>query len=125
MTTVRELVPLLVVEDIARSLEFYRDRLGFAVVARWEPDGRLAWGRLERDGVAVMLQQSCAEDGPAAGRGRGVVFYFQCADASAEYSRLTALGLRLRRPEVAFYGMNQLFVHDPDGYELCFQNPTC
>ena len=23
----------------------------------------------------------------------------------------------------AFYGMSQLFVTDPDGYSLCFENP--
>lgn len=68
---VRELVPLLFVDDIARSVTFYRDRLGFEMTAAWEPEGQLAWCRLQRGGAGIMLQQSCDEDGPAKGRGRG------------------------------------------------------
>lgn len=117
-----ELTPLLIVAEMSQSLTFYRDQLGFQIAQDWSPDGRPAWCRLERDGVSLMLQQACDEDGPAAGRGRGVVFYFLCADASAEHERLQALGVNVAPPEVAFYGMNQLVLTDPDGYELCFQN---
>ncbi len=120
----RELTPLLVVEEMKRSLAFYRDRLGFQITQDWSSEGRLAWCRLERDSVSLMLQQACDEDGPADGRGRGVVFYFSCADAGAEYERLLELGVNVAPPQVAFYGMNQLVVTDPDGYELCFQNPV-
>lgn len=69
-----------------------------------------------------MLQGSCEEDGPPEGRGRGTAFFIECDDADREHARLTALGLELEPPRVAFYGMNQLFLTDPDGYELCFQN---
>lgn len=120
----KELTPLLIVAAMSRSLAFYRDQLGFRITQGWSPDGRLAWCRLERDGVSLMLQQACDEDGPAAGRGRGVVFYFSCADASAEYERVRASGVNVAPPQVAFYGMSQLVVTDPDGYELRFQNPV-
>lgn len=119
-----ELTPLLIVAAMSRSLAFYRDQLGFQMTQDWSPGGRLAWCRLERDGVSLMLQQACDEDGPEEGRGRGVVFYFSCADADREYDRLQASGVNVARPQVAFYGMNQLVVTDPDGYELCFQNPV-
>ena len=69
-----------------------------------------------------MLQEACDEDGSSAGRGRGVTFYFHCEDADREHARLAQLGLKLAPPEIAFYGMNQLHLTDPDGYELCFQN---
>jgi uncharacterized glyoxalase superfamily protein PhnB len=119
---VRELVPLLYVEAIDRSLAFYRDKLGFVVTGSWEPNGKLAWCRLQQLGTAIMLQQACDEDGPAAGRGRGVAFFFTCDSAERVYAHLTGRGLALEPPRVAFYGMNQLFVTDPDGYTLCFQN---
>lgn len=115
--------PLLFVDDLSRSLTFYRDQLGFQITQDWSSDGRLAWCRLERDGVSLMLQQACDEDGPAAGRGRGVVFYISCADADREYERLKASAVNVAPPQVAFYGMNQLVLTDPDGYEHCFQNP--
>jgi uncharacterized glyoxalase superfamily protein PhnB len=120
--TIRELVPLFFVESIESSVEFYRDRLGFEVALTWEPEGKLGWCRLERDGSAVMLQQVCEEDGPAEDRGRGIGFYFICDDADAIHAELTERGLNLAQPHVAFYGMKQVFVTDPDGYRLCFES---
>jgi uncharacterized glyoxalase superfamily protein PhnB len=122
--TVRELWPLLVVCDIDRSLAFYRDRLGFDVVAEAQSDGRVFWCRLHRGGASIMLQQAEAEDGSAEGRGRGVVLYFVCDDADAVHREFAAGGLSLPAPAVAYYGMKQLFVPDPDGYAVCFESPT-
>jgi hypothetical protein len=31
------------------------------------------------------------------------------------------MGIEAREPAVAPYGMKQLYLKDPDGYELCFQ----
>lgn len=121
---IRELVPLLFVENINRSVEFYRDRLGFEMTASWEPEGQLAWCRLQRGGSAVMLQQACDEDGPAEGRGRGVGFFFNCDDADALFHEFIERGLLIDPPTVAFYGMKQVFVSDPEGYNLCFQSPV-
>ena len=120
--SVQEIVPLLIVEDIARSLDFYSSKLAFKMTANWEPGGKLQWCRLERDQAALMLQQACDEDGPAEGRGRGVFTYFNCSDVAVEHVRLASCGLKLAPPEVAFYGMKQLYFTDPDGYELCFQS---
>jgi len=120
--TIRELVPLLFVQDILRSAAFYQERLGFELTQKWEPEGKLGWCRLVRDGAALMLQQACDEDGPAAGRGRGVCFYFNCDDVQALFAEFTERGLALQPPTDAFYGMSQIFVSDPDGYELCFQS---
>lgn len=119
---ISELVPLLYVDDVELSVAFYRDRLGFRLALAWEPEGQLTWCRLERDGAAVMLQQACEEDVPADQRGRGVGFFFNCDDAETLYRQLTARGLSVAPPQLAFYGMNQVFVTDPDGYELCFQS---
>lgn len=119
---IHDLVPLLFVEDIARSVGFYRDQLGFTMTEKWEPGGKLGWCRLARGGATLMLQQACEEDSPAAGRGRGVGFFFLCDDADAIHIELCASGLLLDPPTVAFYGMKQLFLKDPDGYELCFQS---
>jgi uncharacterized glyoxalase superfamily protein PhnB len=113
---------LLFVDDVERSVKFYCDQLGFKLTESWRPDEKLCWCRVERGGAALMLQQACAEDCPAAERGRGVVFYFLCVDANAIHAEFTAAGLNLKPPEVAFYGMNQLSLTDPDCYSLCFQN---
>jgi hypothetical protein len=58
----------------------------------------------------------------SAGRGRGVTFYFVCDDANAMYAELSSRGLKLDPPRMAHYGMNQLFVPEPNGYALCFES---
>ena len=119
---VRQVWPLIVVRDMERSLAFYRDKLGFTVARTAESEGKIFWCRIERDGCSLMLQEGTEEDGPAEGRGRGVCLYFICDDAAAIHAELTARGLTLPPPKVAYYGMNQLFVPEPDGYELCFES---
>lgn len=120
---VQELVPLLFVEDIDDSIEFYTDKLGFEVSLKWEPEGKVLWCRIDRGSAALMLQPACPdEDGVRAERIKGVGLFFLCGDAQTMYAEFSANGLNLEPPQVAFYGMNQLFLKDPDGYELCFQN---
>ena len=121
---VRELVPLLFVENIVACASFYVDRLGFAMEAKWEPEGHLVWCRLAREGAAIMLQQAYEEDGPAAGRGHGVRFYFNCADVDAMHAEFAQRGLRVRPPEVTHYGEKQLSMYDPEGYHITFQSPV-
>ena len=121
---VRELWPLLWVTSIERSIAFYCDQLGFSMVGEAKTDGRTYWCRLQRGGASLMLQQAEAEDVHAVGRGRGVAFYFVCDDADAVYAELTARGLELAPPTTACYGMRQLFVPEPDGFEICFESPT-
>lgn len=121
-TPVRELWPLLFVQDIERSLTFYRGRLGFEMIGEAKASGKTFWCRLQRGGASIMLQQAEAEDGPAEGRGRGVAFHFVCDDAKAMHAELTARGLKLDPPTIAEYGMKQLFVPEPDGYAICFES---
>ena len=120
----RDVVPLLFVDDIHLCVAFYVNTLGFAIEGKWEPEGTLAWCKLRRDRSAIMLQQACEEDGPAGERGRGIVFYFNCDDVDAFYAEVVARGLSVSPPEVAFYGEKQLSLRDPGGYSLCFQSPA-
>jgi uncharacterized glyoxalase superfamily protein PhnB len=124
VATIRHVWPLLMVEDMARSMSFYERTLGFSVVGRAEVDGRMFWCRLERGGASIMLQQSDDEDGPVEGRGRGVALYFVCDDAERLHAELSGRGLQLPPVAVAEYGMKQLFVPEPDGYSVCFESPT-
>ncbi len=121
--TLQQLWPLLTVEDIQRSIAFYRDRLGFEVVAEAKSDNKTYWCRLARQGCSLMLQQAeLAEDGPAEGRGRGITLYFVCDDTDAMHAELVDRGLSLALPQDAYYGMRQLFVPEPDGYAICFES---
>jgi hypothetical protein len=45
-------------------------------------------------------------------------------DVHAAYSHLCWKGVTVEAPRVAPYGMKQLYVSDPDGYVICFQQPV-
>lgn len=120
---VRALWPLLFVSDIRRSIEFYTTYLGFEMVgsARGEDDS-IFWCRLERDGACFMLQQQTDEG--SAPQGEGVAFFFVCDDVDRVYRELVDSGVPVSEPEDAYYGMRQLPVPDPDGYDVVFESPT-
>jgi predicted enzyme related to lactoylglutathione lyase len=54
----RELCPLLFVQDIQRSITFYSQTLGFNLTRQADSGGSVFWCMLERDVCALMLQQS-------------------------------------------------------------------
>ena len=116
-------VPFFMVADMTASLAFYVDGLGFRVTRTWEPHGAIEWCWLERDGVALMLQQYREGRVPDQKRGVGASVWFQCEDALALYREFTARGLTPNRP---FVGNNlwDVCLTDPDGYSLHFESPT-
>ena len=116
--------PLLFVSDIQRSISFYCERLGFTLEGEAKSQGRIFWCRLSRQGCSIMLQQEEEEDRPFDQRGKGIVFYFVCKDADVIYQEFTERGLSLRPPTTAYYGMRQIHVAEPDGYNLCFESPV-
>ncbi len=127
------MAPLLQVFDMPRSVAFYRDLLGFELVStspERSPDD-FDWGLLRRDGIEVMLNTAYefedrpAEPDPARFGGHDdTCLFFGCRDLDAVYDHLKAHGYPSEAPKVAPYGMRQLYLHDPDGYGLCFQWPV-
>lgn len=123
--------PLLSVFDMPTAIRFYRDLLGFEVVSTSRllgPDD-CGWAWLRLGDADVMLNTLYDPDAerpsvldPARMDAHGdVVLYFGCPDVDAAYEHLRGKGLRVDKPQVTNYGMNQVYVRDPDGYGLCFQ----
>ncbi len=118
-------VPFLHVRDMASSLRFYHDGLGFALKLTWTPDApdRIRWCWLEAGGGALMLQEYVSGHEPKGELGSGVTVCFMCKDALRIYRDAAAKGLSPRTPFVG----NALWVvsfRDPDGYKIDFESPT-
>lgn len=131
------LCPLLEVFDMAASLAFYRDTLGMEIVEAAPPPSQVTgddfgWVWLRRDGTNLMLNsayETMAERPASADPARvashhDTTLYFGCADVDAMYAHLRAKGITAEPPSVAPYGMKQLYVSDPDGFNVCFQWPA-
>ena len=110
------------VTNIDRSLEFYR-QFGFEVKLEWKPEGKTVWCWLERDNVALMLQEYREGSLPKEKTGVGVSVCFICNDAIALYKEFLQNKLL---PQEPFVGNNLWVVQltDPDGYVLCFESAT-
>jgi catechol 2,3-dioxygenase-like lactoylglutathione lyase family enzyme len=124
---VHRLTPLIQVFDMPRSIAFYRDLLGFVVVATSTPTD-YAWALLRLGGVNLMLntaydegQRPPSPDPARVAAHEDTGLFFGCPDVDGAYAHLRAQGLPVAPPVVQSYGMKQLYVTDPDGYSLCFQ----
>ena len=125
---VRGLSPLLSVFDMPTSLAFYRDKLGFRITGDSGQGDKSGWVMLELGDATIMLNTMYEDDDRPDGVGpervaahQDTCVYFGCPDVDAAYEFLKANGVDLKPPTVAPYGMKQLYVKDPDGYNLCFQ----
>jgi len=122
-SNLKQAVPFFMVTSIDRSLDFYVRGLGFEVKIDWKPNGRIEWCWLEREGIAIMLQEYREGSKPKEKLGQGVSICFMCNDALALYKQFLAASLS---PQEPFVGNNLWDVQltDPDGYNIHFESPT-
>ena len=128
---IRYLTPLLEVFSMRRSLAFYRDVLGFEVAADSGGGDDASWVWLRRRDLNLMLNDQYepgrVPDAPPPERVRwhkDTCIYFGCPDTDAAYLYLKSKGVKCDPPTIAPYGMKQLYLLDPDGYNICFQWPA-
>jgi catechol 2,3-dioxygenase-like lactoylglutathione lyase family enzyme len=125
------LTPLIQVFDMPASVAFYRDVLGFEIAMQSRPGEHFDWAWLRKGTASLMLNtayeadQRPARPDPARIAGHGDTgLFFDCADLDSAYEYLRSRGVAAKKPETRVYGMRQMYVTDPDGYELCFQHPV-
>ncbi len=126
---IQGMIPLLQVFDMATSLKFYCDVLGFEIVqtdSNTAPNHNWVWLRLNN--TDLMLNTAYEPDNrPPAPDSRRIAthddtsLFFGAPNVDAVYDHLRSKGIEVKQPAIAPYGMKQLFVHDPDGFALCFQ----
>jgi catechol 2,3-dioxygenase-like lactoylglutathione lyase family enzyme len=131
----RSVTTLLQVYDMPASIRFYRDLLGFTVINTSQPlDGadRFHWVWLRRDAADLMLntayetdeERPSAPDSARVAAHDDTCLYFISSDVDAAFEELRHKLPSLQPPKITFYGMKQLYLHDPDGYGLCLQSPA-
>jgi catechol 2,3-dioxygenase-like lactoylglutathione lyase family enzyme len=112
MATVRYLVG-----DVARSIEFYVERLGFTVDQEMLP----AFARIRRDDLSLWLAGPTSSAARAMPDGRRPEpggwnrLVIQVEDLEATVDRLRGDGATFRNEIVAGPGGQQILLEDPDG----------
>jgi catechol 2,3-dioxygenase-like lactoylglutathione lyase family enzyme len=114
-----ECAPVFVVSDLAASLAYYRDRLGFDVAFTWgEPT---FYAGVCRGAVTIHLQAASQTARPA-GASSLCVFVGSADDVHRE---LAGRGARILKPPASYpYGMRDFDVADLDGNTLVFGHPV-
>ena len=122
---IRGLCPLIQVFDMDNSLRFYCDLLGFEIVQKAEGGG---WAWLRHGTAELMLNTAYDDDerpekpDPARSLGhQDTSLFIGCPNIDSAYEYFHSKGVNVSKPKVAWYGMKQMSVKDPDGFEICFQ----
>jgi catechol 2,3-dioxygenase-like lactoylglutathione lyase family enzyme len=124
--TFLKITPRLPVADLARTIAFYSDLLGFQVGALW-PQDEPTFAILNRDDVNL---QFCLDEQRLPGTLGHATINIEVNDGQAMHDRLAG---RLKvewGPEVYWYGRREFAIRDPDGYLIIFTEetddpPTC
>jgi catechol 2,3-dioxygenase-like lactoylglutathione lyase family enzyme len=113
---------VLLVDDVAGQLDYYRDKLGFEGHA-WEVNPT-HYGYANRGGCYVHF--ACFSDAPAKPNSKPVPpdmfdLYVYVDDVEALHAELVERGAEiLNAPVDTAYGLREIRVRDPEGYILAF-----
>jgi uncharacterized glyoxalase superfamily protein PhnB len=116
---ITQAVPVLRVADVARSLAWYRDALGFTGDP-FPASPPHAFAILRHGSAELMLR--CDESAvrtPSRPYDWDVYLRLEGTPFRELFARCSASGLVTRRLERMFYGLAEFEITDPDGYVLC------
>jgi uncharacterized glyoxalase superfamily protein PhnB len=115
-----EASPGFTVNDLDKSLSWYRDVLGFAVDERWEQDGKLMGVSLKAGAVTFMIGQDDWKKGRDRKKGEGFRQYCTTTqDVDALAKRIQARGGKLdQEPRDQPWGTRDFTLTDPDGFKI-------
>lgn len=117
----RSLAASLTVNDLTRSIAWYRDVLRFTPGERWEDDsGKLLGIQMKAGLCDLMLSQDDFARGRDRTKGDGVRLWFATAqDIAAIAARIKTSGVRLDyEPRNTPWGDYAFAITDPDGYKI-------
>jgi catechol 2,3-dioxygenase-like lactoylglutathione lyase family enzyme len=115
--------PQFLVDDLDASIAYYRDKLGFDVDFCYES----FYAGVSRDGFAIHLK--CApktvSDRAHRKESEHLDAYFSVSGVAALHDELRSRGALITRSlEARPWSCLDFYVEDPDGYILCFSEPT-
>ena len=127
---VKQLVPELIVEDVERTLRFYKEKLGFDIVAQAPENGKPSWAEMVNGSARLMVQgkEETLIEMPllssySIGGTTLLVLRIDGQNVVRNlWSQQTDWGhviLPLRETE---YGTVEFGIADPDGYVLIFSS---
>lgn len=118
-----EAAPFLLVDDVVKSGEYWRDVLGFNLGAYFgNPPG---FTIMQRNTARVMLRQVPSSARPGAisnttKQPEALDLYIWVSDVTALHDELRKRGADIVNPPEIEGGRNEMLVRDLNGYIICF-----
>lgn len=113
------IAPSLTVNDIAQSLAWYCDVLGFTVKERWEREGSLVGAELQAGRVAVYLGRDDWQKGRDRVKGEGFrIYWYTGQDIDQLAAGIKARGGTLATEPKDEWGVRSFNLEDPTGYKI-------
>ena len=112
--------PSFTVNDLDRSVSWYRDVLGFGVEETWKDDGKVVGVSLRAGDVSFMIGQDDWKKGRDRKKGEGFrIFCTTRKNVDDIARRIKAKGGQLdQEPQDQPWGMRDIAVTDPDGFRI-------
>jgi uncharacterized glyoxalase superfamily protein PhnB len=112
------------VQENKLSEKFYK-KLGFETLQSDDDHSVVALHTFRIDLVSMRDERVFARDSMAGDKGRGVYLYLRIDDVDAQYRKLCAAELQpATEPKDWPWGNREFILKDPDGYKLCFWQPS-
>lgn len=117
----------LTCKDIAASIRWYEEVLGFTVAMRFEHEGKLAGAIIAAGDIRIVLNQDDGALGWDRIKGQGLYLQINVAsaadvDAAAERIR-GAGGTLINEPADRPWGARMFQFRDPDGFKMGVSTP--
>jgi len=118
----KELVPILVCDDVQESIRFYTSVLGFTITGREDDIGKTGWAYLNHGRVQIMLASPSYLPDPIKVKGYypQALFYFYPDNVVELHASLKEQGHPVGDLTVRGYGMREFQMIDPSGHVLVF-----
>jgi uncharacterized glyoxalase superfamily protein PhnB len=121
----KQLTPVMVVDQVEPCLAFWVDRFGFTVENQVPgPDGAILFASARREGVEVMYQTraSVVAETPAMAQelnGHSIALFLTVEDFDAVEAALAGAPVIKPRHQT-FYGSTEIYVKEPGGNTVGF-----
>ena len=117
------IAPQFLVDDLNTAIAYYRDKLGFSLDFCYES----FYASVSRNGFAIHLK--CApktvSDRAHRRQHEHLDVYITVSGVATLHDELQSRGASITRPlEERPWSCKDFYVEDPDGYILCFSEPT-
>lgn len=123
------------VRDVKQSVQFYTEVLGFSlamavpesqdVILDTMENKNIVYALIQHGNTHIMFQEESTfkQDLPTlswSDIGATVAFYFEVQDIKKVYQSIQEKNPILKEMYTTWYGMNEFYIADPDGYILGF-----